>query len=147
MIVEKRNPLFDERQVEVEVSGLRACVRFDVDRGSSIAQECRHIGVHHPKILQLHIRRVADDGVKAALAALRKDFRERRLPIKGIHTLSFCLVIKREVYLALEESGPIRLLPSRMFSSSEDRGLSPRAVCSHSASRVISTEAGLMSTP
>jgi hypothetical protein len=56
--------------------------------------------MHGPEILEFHIRRVANDGIKAA--TLEHNWKSV-LPIEGVYALFFSLVIESEIDLALEE--------------------------------------------
>jgi hypothetical protein len=81
--------------------------------------------MHLSEILKFHIRWIANDGIKTApLENLRKSL----LPVEGVYPLFFDVAVKTNSDLPLKKSGLIRLLPSRMFWSREDSGLSPRAV-------------------
>jgi hypothetical protein len=92
VVIEQSDPLLDERQIEVEISGLRACIGSRYYPRPSFSKKACHVGVHGAKILELYIGRVADNGVKTAALEHR---RKGVLLIEGIHTLLLGLVVKR----------------------------------------------------
>ena len=137
---EQTQPLFDERQIKVEVAGLRARIGVGATRRLQISD---HIRIDLREILQLHVRRVAEHDIEAAIPVTGPDLREGDAPLKTRARSSTSGVRCRPA----QKSSATRLLPIRIVCSSEDSGAAARAVCSQSASLAISTDAGLISTP
>src|SRR5262249_15850120 len=97
-VIEEGYAFFDKREIKIKVPCLCACVWLRSYTGATFTQKQCHVRMNSPKVLELDIRRISYNGIKATA---REHCRESQVPIKGVYSLLLHFVVEVKIDLPL----------------------------------------------